>query len=264
MPPPSPPKMMYQYLTTTAEPPSVPQSELFLSNGDPTLPQPEFLGFKITSDNGYVVTDEHMSFETWQRGLKALQMLGDQVGLAKAKHINFGIATFGRDKVDMCCGQLELPLQDVKRAIDIGTIPPGITYRNLSDDHYVILARGGLTPKKLAHWAKIASIQNLSPGQLKASINAGEVVDPKTADSVNHGLASVHGVNHEFSVWLRRVNGAHGILRMEAAAVKEIMGELEPIAKLYHQLLEGVAKLNNKPQKRTAQKAVKGKKPAKK
>jgi hypothetical protein len=213
-----------------------PQTELFLASGEPSQPQPDFLGFKITA-MGLVITDEDMPYEKWFEGLKALHTLEGQIGLAKAKYIAFGIAKYGRDKVDVGFAQLELPLQDVKRAIDISTVPENIKFRNLDADHYVVLARADLTPKKLAHWARIASVQGLSAPALKASINAGEVVSGKVAEHQQHGILSLKGTVQEFLIWLRRMGGAAALLKLEPEVQKEIIEDLEPFAKLYNELL---------------------------
>lgn len=248
--------------TEPAEPSVAPDLELFLATGDPVNPQPAFLGFTITVDNGYVVTDENMTFETWERGMRALHTLEGAVELAKARHMAFGVAKFGRDKVDACFGQLELPLTDVKRALDISTIPPEIKYRNLDADHYVVLARAELTPTKLKHWAKVASLQALTPSILKASIAAGEVVSSATAAQQQHGIVSLKGVRQEFDIWLNRVGGIRGIYSMdkkEPGSIQDIIEDLEPFAELYSALVGG----RNESERKTS-KAKATKKPAKK
>ena len=50
------------------------------------------------------------------------------------------------------------------------------------------------------------------------------------------GLNSMHGIRADFDNWSRRVGGSDGILKMEPECIEEIIGELQPIARLLDRL----------------------------
>ena len=119
----------------------------------------------------------------------------------------------------------------------------------------VRIARADDLPKKgKLKWAKIASEQNLSPVQLKASIAAGEVVDVAAARQQRHGIISIHGIRQEVDIWLNRVGGIEGILKMDKPHQDEILELIEPIANLYSQIKGGTKKKSRK--KKADKKAV--------
>ena len=53
----------------------------------------------------------------------------------------------------------------------------------------------------------------------------------------NTGVITIHGIRAEFDVWIRRVGGLEGILKMKPELREEIIGEILPIAKLSRDLI---------------------------
>lgn len=174
--------------------------------------------------------------------------------LGFAAYLAFG-QRFGKEAVEGALAQLEFDMPDVKQALDINTVPPEMRHDNLSAEHYLVIARADDLPKKgKLKWAKIASEQNLSPVQLKASIAAGEVVDVAAARQQRHGIISIHGIRQEVDIWLNRVGGIEGILKMDKPHQDEILELIEPIANLYSQIKGGTKKKSRK--KKADKKAV--------
>jgi hypothetical protein len=51
------------------------------------------------------------------------------------------------------------------------------------------------------------------------------------------GVITIHGIRGLFDVWIRRVGGLEGILKMEPEIRQEIIGEILPIARLCRDLV---------------------------
>lgn len=208
---------------------------------------------------GIIIPDD-LTENNWRDGLKLFKWAQTSLKLGFASYIAYGTAKFGRDKVSAALGQLEFDMPTVTQAMDINTVPDEIRYDNLTADHYIVLARSSdLTKAKKADWSRIASEQNLTPPQLKASIAAGEVVSVSVTRQQQHGIIGIHGIRQELDIWLNRVGGIDGILKMDQAHQDEILGEIERFADLYAQIKAGTGdkKPDKKPAKAPAKKVKK-------
>ena len=159
-----------------------------------------------------------------------------------ADYVRQGKIKYGDIAVDTAMGQLEFDLPTVKAIVNINSVPASLREHNLEADHYVVLAKAALTPQQREKWAKTAADQNLTASTLKASINAGEVQTPAQAKSKNHGVASPHGLNAEFAIWLRRVGGIAGVMKMGPGYAEDIARELADIIDFGVELREKIAK----------------------
>lgn len=146
-----------------------------------------------------------------------------KVGLAD--YIKFGELKFGADKCSEAITQLEFPLADITKAVEINSVPPKLRKHGLSAEHLVVLARADVTPAKQAEWAETAVKENLTPVQLKESIKQGTVVSASVASKNNHGVITIHGIRMETEIWLRRMGGLEGIAKLNEDERMEIMGE---------------------------------------
>jgi hypothetical protein len=202
-----------------------------------------YCGFTINI-NGTVELDEDQTPEQYVKGLQFFK-----TGLTKFKLTFSDYVAKGRKKHGVQCvenglEQLEFDMPTVQMALDIATIPEEMRYPNLTEAHYIVLARAShLTPAKRARWAKIASEQNLTAAELKKAINKGETGGG--SDDSKSGVMSIHGIHVEFDVWLRRVKGVKGILKMRPEEIDEILEELAPFVGLHSAIIAG----RNQPKK---------------
>lgn len=210
--------------------------------------------------DGILTIPEELTKLQWFNGLRVLKSAHDNYKLFLAGYMAYGEAKWGKDAVENALHQLEFDMPTVRQAIDINTVPLDIRQPGLSGEHYVVLARSDLKPKQLAKWAKTASDQNLSAPQLKASILAGEVVTTAVAKQRQHGVITIDGIRQEFEMWLRRMGGTKGILKLKPDMVKDIVKDLQPIARLYSDLFQSTIEPKKKaPRKAKAKKPVKTK-----
>jgi hypothetical protein len=186
---------------------------------------------------------EDISYEQWREILKFIQSTRKKAAIYVADCIAFGIAKWGRKKVDEALEQLEFEATLVKTAIAITTIPLELRFGNLDGDHYVELAKSGIPKAQKIRWARIASEQNLTASQLRFSIIEGEVVDRAAAKAMQTGVLTIQGVRQSFDVWVRRVGGIEGVKAMELDHQVEIMEELDAICEfgmMLHDHLQAV------------------------
>jgi hypothetical protein len=57
---------------------------------------------------------------------------------------------------------------------------------------------------------------------------------------MNTGVITLQGIRAQFDVWLRRVGGLNGILKMGPEHINDILFEIEAIAKLHWQIIEAL------------------------
>jgi hypothetical protein len=184
---------------------------------------------KIHFSNVGVTLDEDLSFEEFRDGLRVVKRMHSRSTLMLADLKRAGEVKFGEIAVEQAMGQLEFDMPTVKAIININSVPASLREHDLEPEHYVALAKADITPKQREKWAATAASQNLSASTLKASIAEGEVVTPGQAKSKNHGIASPHGLNAEFAIWLRRVGGIKGVMQMDEGYAEDIARELADI-----------------------------------
>jgi hypothetical protein len=55
----------------------------------------------------------------------------------------------------------------------------------------------------------------------------------KAKVNLETGVITVQGIRMEFDLWLRRVGGLDGILKMESEVLQDLVVEIQPIARLH-------------------------------
>lgn len=210
----------------------------------------------ITLTKAGLTVREDMTYEEWREGLGGLKWMSDHIKLAKADYIAWGKIKFGDELVNTALIQLEFSLPEMKQVLNINAVPMELRHDNLNADHYIVLGQAKLNKRETKRWADLASVQQLSPADLKKSIVAGEVRTGATPRDTQ-GIITVNGIRVEFEAWLAKVKGVEGILAMEKAAITDILKELQPMATLYQQIIKGISspkKATKKPAKKKARK----------
>lgn len=192
------------------------------------------------TDMGIKFTDENISFEDWSHGLKVFKWARKKLLDGFGDYIRFGQTKWGVEKVNQEIAQLEFEMPMVKAALNLNSVPEEVRQPDLKSEHYLVIARAGLNKDQQKKWAKTAQEQRLTPNQLKVSIERGEVVSESVAKKQTHGIISIHGIRQEIDVWLRRVGGIEGLLKMEEDDRKEIVGELNLISEIHAKLKDSL------------------------
>ena len=183
-----------------------------------------------------IVFREDIEWGTYVNVMSAIRSFKRDSSMFLSQGISFGTAKFGSERVNSCMAQLEFDLNDVKKAIEVSTIPPSIMHDNLGQAHYLVLSRSGLKQREMDQWAKKASDQKLDAATLKASISAGEVISPQQARANNHGILSLHGISMSIEVWLRRAGGLDALRTKEKAERKMLAEQIKLAVDIYKAL----------------------------
>jgi hypothetical protein len=197
----------------------------------------ETSGLFVLTETGIEIAED-MSFGQWQEGLKAIKWFRTKLSIGFADYVSWGTKKFGEEKVGDALEQLEFEATLVKAAVAINQIPLDLRFPNLTGDHYVELAKADLSRAKATKWARVAFEQGLTPSQLKFSIVEGEVVGRDAARALSSGVVTIQGIRQQFDVWMKRMNGLEGVLKLERDHQEEILGELEAMAALWGDLKE--------------------------
>lgn len=212
------------------EPTNPNQLELFIGNAP---------AFEITS--GGIVIRDNLTFEEWKSGLGMFRTFQKHLKTAFGDYIAFGRVKWGSDAAIDCLKQLEFDMPIVSSSIAISSIPMSIRHDSLSGDHYIAIAKAKISSKEQAYWSRTAVEQSLTPAQLKASIEAGEVVSESQAKRNNCGVLNIHGIRQDFEMWKSRVGEEEGIQKMSTEARHEIASELLAFYQLYEFIMDSLS-----------------------
>jgi hypothetical protein len=202
-------------------------NELVLTAGDSKA---------FTIVDGGIQIRKDLTFEEWRTGLKMFRWAQLNLKIGLADYIKFGQLKYGDEKTSEAITQLEFPLADITKSVDINSVPPSIRQHNLSAEHLVVLARSGKPIKQMETWAATAVKKNLTPAQLKHSIREGRVVDKSVADKHSHGVITIHAIRMEAEVWLNRLGGMEALGGLSDEAKDEIIGELKFFVEIFNKI----------------------------
>jgi hypothetical protein len=210
--------------------------------------------FRLTASG--IDIDQDITFEQWHEGLGLFKWMQSKMKIGFSDYVSFGRIKFGKERTEESLAQLEFDMPTVKAALEIGTVPLELRKPGLEAEHFVVLARSQLSAKQQVKWAETASLQKLSPNQLKHSIDAGEVVTTTVARSRQTGTISLKGIRQEFDIWLRRMDGIEGIRRASIEVQEDLLSDLQAFHELYMALVSPT-KPARKPKKAAKKKAKK-------
>lgn len=119
-----------------------------------------------------------------------------------------GRSSFGDEVVAAAEGQLELEFRDLRAAEAL----EGMESRRdgLADAHHFVVAKYA-RPDEQESWLDLAESEELSPQDLRLSIEAGVVTRAKFAPKLSGndksaGLISIEGIRGQFDLWRNKVS----------------------------------------------------------
>jgi hypothetical protein len=216
---------------------------------NPTSDQPDDqqieISFDSTNTSGIILTQTgitvhaDMSFDQWKSGLKIFGWMKKKLALGLSDYIQWGRMKFGGDRVREALEQLQFDLPSVKEAVSIQGIPAEMRRPGFTSEHYLVLSKASkkVDPDKLKEFADAAVREEMSPTQLKTSIEVGSSVSPALARQMNHGIVTIQGIRGGFDIWVRRIGGVDGIMKLSPEDQQVILGELTPIVEFGRNLL---------------------------
>lgn len=146
-----------------------------------------------------------------------------------------GFVRWARDKhgdffVDEIFGQMQLPLNDAKQYDAIARVPWQARNAAFSDEHYYVVGKADLKDPEREKWLEIAHDEDLSPLELKRSIEEGKVVhqeETPAGKGSGSGIVTIYAVRMIYMQWARKC--ASPVLAGELKEQTAILEELRPI-----------------------------------
>jgi hypothetical protein len=178
-----------------------------------------------------------MTYEQWMDGLRMLKTVREGWDFAYADFLRYGRTEFGDEQVNEAVKQLEFDLLDTVRAYRIGQIEFDFRSPVLGAEHYYVL--GDLNEPDRTRWAGLAEREQLTPLELKKSIEAGRIVRQETVNTESGrgaGITNVQSLRVWFSRWETQAGGHQQILSWPAEEKKKWLDEVSPIVTLAREI----------------------------
>ena len=192
--------------------------------------------------------DGDMTLPQWTDFLRAIHSIKSAYHCVLADHLNYGRLHFGISEVAIALEQAEFDLADVIKADSIGQLT--LDYRQqheLNSEHYFILSKLP-DPKARDQWAASARRENLSPLELKRSIEAGKILHTEQIQNNSgqgSGFNTIQGALFKMQQWQRDMGGAEKICALPHAERRNLLELLVPMISLASEIEKSLGQ--NKP-----------------
>lgn len=193
-------------------------------------------GLKIEGD---------MTYDQWTDLLRTIHSVKSAFHCVLADHINYGRDHFGIAKVALALEQAEFDLADVTKADSIGQLTLDFREKHkLNSEHYFVLSKIEVDRER-ERWAAIAERENLSPLELKRSIEAGKILHTKqiaASSGQGSGINTIQGVVFKMQQWEREMGGPEHIAQLPIDERKTLLDLLTPMISLAATIEQSIAK----------------------
>ncbi len=142
----------------------------------------------------------------------------------------YGTIAFGSDVVELESGQLCFPSVVTTQAKQLEILPEDVFATGISAQHAKVLAEECNGPADMSRWANLALKENLTAGELRASIELGKVTRRAEAEVIGGGsLATIHGVRGLYDRWAASTLKERPLEDWYPDDLKALLDELKPI-----------------------------------
>ena len=142
----------------------------------------------------------------------------------------YGTMAFGSEVVELESGQLCFPSVVTAQAKQLEILPEEVFATGISAQHAKVLAEECNGPADMSRWANLALKENLTAGELRASIDAGKVTRRTDAEVQGGGsLATIHGVRGLYDRWAASTLKERPLEDWYPDDLKALLDELKPI-----------------------------------
>lgn len=178
-----------------------------------------------------------MTRARWRELIFAIKRFKDASDIMLADAIDFGVRKFGADAVKADLAQLEFEMPDIERASRIRLVPRSLRSASLIGGHYAVVA--DLPEPQQAHWLRLAVEHRLTPLDLSASIDAGQVVQGggrRALPAASQGLINLPSIHVSLTRWKKMIDAKYPIDTWERADLEKAVEELAPAAEILSQI----------------------------
>lgn len=177
-----------------------------------------------------------MGYEQWAQWMMGLKNFKDFFHVLLADGIRYGRDKFGEERVEAVLDQCEFDFADCGKATSIGNMAKELRTTQLTPEHWFVIGMD-LKDKPDQHpkWINLAVKHELSPLELRKSIQEGKVVRQDDVDQRSGrgaGLVTIQGLRFTFDNWERKVGGKEAILKWKPDQKRAWLNEVAPIVEL--------------------------------
>jgi len=142
----------------------------------------------------------------------------------------YGTMAFGEEVVELETGQLCFPQIAIAQAKQLEMLPEEVFSTGISPQHAKVLAEECAGPAEMSRWASTALKENLTAGELRASIETGRITRRSDAEVRGGGsLASIHGVRGLYDRWASATLKERPLEEWHPEDLRALLDELKPI-----------------------------------
>lgn len=185
-----------------------------------------------------------MTYDQWSELLRTIHSVKSAFHCVLADHINYGREHFGVAQVAIALEQAEFDLADVTKADSIGQLTLDFREKHkLNSEHYFVLSKIE-AERERERWASIAQRENLSPLELKRSVDAGKILHAKqiaASSGQGSGINTIQGAIFKMQQWEREMGGIDKITQLPMPEKKALLELLEPMIQLAASLEQSLA-----------------------
>jgi len=236
-----------------AEPPSSPQTISITPVAKPENPIDRITdvvlyrgadGFVALVIGKGIVIRGKLTFEEWREAHYGLFKFREVAVIGLADSVNYARKAYGDRLVDEALQQMEFPFIEAKKAglVDPARLPWQTRENKLKEEHFFVAGGADLKPEDAAKWLEIAVEQELSPVELKRSIEVGKVIhneDTPAGKGKNSGIVTIYAVRALYLQWKR--SNYTPLLAGPIKEQQDVLTELEPICELIDKLRANIA-----------------------
>jgi hypothetical protein len=174
------------------------------------MPSGEYAPVRITALGLEVVQD--MTLEQVRELLLAFKNMDSVCALNLSDLLAYGHKTFGAEQMELLLEEVSFDYSVARKAISLMDIPAGLRHVKLNKEHYFVVS--ALTYVEQAKWLKLTIEEDLTPLELKRSIEAGLLLrkgDISDLSGSNSGISTYQAVITGFERWCKKVGGTEKI-----------------------------------------------------
>ena len=197
------------------------------SNGGIT---PQKYQSSITISESGLTFAEGTTRTQWREGGVMLSEASKNLTRWIASWRKYGTVAFGSEVVDLESGQLCFPSVVMAQAKQLEILPEEVFATGISAQHAKVLAEECHGPADMSRWAHVALKENLTAGELRASIEVGKVTRRVEAEIQGGGsLATIHGVRGLYDRWASVTLRERPLEGWHPEDLRALLDELKPI-----------------------------------
>ncbi len=202
--------------------------------------QVEIAGASFTLTPTALIIPDGTSEEQSIAIIKHLKRFQDVLQFGIGDWMAYHRKNFGDESTAAAVEQMEMDLGECQKALNISCVDQRARDSRLSPAHHYVIGlyaqKNSLTLKQQKDWIITAINEDLSPMELRHSIEAGKVIH-EVKDKTS-GVVAIEGIRSQFTRWLRQATTSRPIDTWTAEEKHRLLEEITPILEL-GELLKG-------------------------